>query len=216
MIKFKDDHAASADFLPPQAPDYRKGTTGHLAVFGANHPPFDLLYHPMRWGWISGQWLPQLRRLPHSVGVQNVDKDGSLITAHAAEAAAGWRVVPHDPVDYVVGYDAKQGKAHFTRWEKVKMLAGQLITQCDEDGYAEWLVEMCERQGWAPDPDVLRLKIQNLESEIMLDEADTTNLKATHRAAKSKKMLAEMKRIFEPGYGESQTTADPPTKKRGA
>lgn len=172
----------SSSFLTPLPPAPPKASQAVLPVQAGNHPYFDLLYHPFRWDWIRGQWLPTLRRLSHSEGCQNVDKDGSTALAHAIEGAQGWVRIPHDlPCgDYLARYPAIGGDAHFFRWEQQKLLAGRLLTSSDEEGYVEWLSQVCEYLRLAPDPDVMEVKVQLL---VKVNGEDSARARLDPRAA---------------------------------
>lgn len=191
---------SKSSYLNPQPPVYAQAQKEVLPVFASEHPPFDLLYHPLRWGWIAGQWLPQLRRLNHSPGSQNVDKDGSMIMAHAVAGQEGWLVIQHNVTkdDYVMSLPAKGGPAHFFRWERIKILGGRTSTTCDEKGYAEWLSEVVDKLGLNPDPDVIQWRLDAIETEIATDEAGApTDLKAAARAKKMRAQLEAMKKALE-------------------
>lgn len=192
---------SKSSFLTPGPAEFPQATQEVLPVFASEHPVFDLLYHPRRWGWMGGQWLPILRRLARVPGSQNVDIFADPSGALAIEGKSGWVLIPHasDPKeDYVVSLPARGGRAHFFRWEKVKLLGGQLSTSCDEKGYVEWLARVCEERGLAPDIDLLQWKIEALEKEIDIDEAGApTDLKAANRAKKMRAQLEAMKKALE-------------------
>lgn len=197
---FKNTQSSGSSVLTPGPAVYAQAQQEVAPVHASEHPVFDLLYHPLRWGWIAGQWLPQLRRLVHSPGSQNVDKDGSMVLAHASAQQDRWVVIKHDvtPEDYVVSYPAWGGRAHFFRWEKVKILGGRVSTSCDEKGYAQWLSEVVDLMRLSPDPDVIQWRLDAIESEIERDEAGApTDLKAAHRAKKMRSQLEAMKRALE-------------------
>lgn len=217
-MAFKNTVSQSS-FLSPQPPEYAQATQEVLPIYASEHPAFDLLYHPLRWDWIAGRWLPQLRRLARSPGSQNVDKDGSVAMAHALAGQEGWVVVPHtitpETGDYVVAYPARMGRAHFFRWERIKLLGGRPSTTCDEAGYADWLSEVVDRMGLSPDPDVLQWKIEALESELKRDEAGApTDLKAAARARETKARLDSMKAALQGEPQEPVVEATTPSPRR--
>lgn len=123
-----------------------------------------------------------------------------MAMAIAIAGREGWIAIPHGitPEDYVVSYPARGGRAHFFRWEKVKILGGRVSTSCDEKGYAQWLNDVVDIMRLSPDPDVIQWKLDALESEIERDEAGApTDLKAAHRAKKMRAQLEAMKRALE-------------------
>lgn len=183
---------SSPSFLTPLPPAPPQASQEVLPVQAARHPYFDLLFHPLRWDWIRGQWLPTLRRLSHSEGCQNVDKDGSTALALAIEGAQGWVRIPHDlPVgDYLSRYPAVGGFAHFFKWEQHKLLGGKLLTSSDEEGYVQWLSAVCEYMRLTPDPDVLEGKIQLLGKGNEEDEARAVT--DPRAAARFKRTLAQI------------------------
>lgn len=214
---FKNTQSSSSSSLTPGPAVYAQAQQEVAPVHASEHPAFDLLYHPLRWGWIAGQWLPQLRRLVHSPGSQNVDKDGSMAMAHALAGQDRWVVIKHDvtPEDYVVSYPARGGRAHFFRWEKVKILGGRLTSSCDEKGYAEWLSQVVDKLGLSPDPDVIQWRLDALESEIERDEAGApTDLKAAARAKKMRAQLEAMKKALEEDPEPEPELAPEPVQKK--
>jgi len=214
-MAFKNTQSESS-FLTPGPAVYSQAQQEVLPVHASEHPVFDLLYHPLRWGWIAGRWLPQLRRLVHSPGSQNVDKDGSMAMAHAIAAQGRWIVIPHDvtPEDYVVSFPARGGRAHYFRWERIKILGGRLTSTCDEKGYADWLSEVVDLKRLSPDPSVIQWKIEALEAEIERDEAgSSTDLKAAGRAKKMRVQLEAMKKALEDEPAQEEPAPEPVQKR---
>lgn len=190
------DSTSPPSFLQPLPAAPPQAAQEVLPVHASQKPYFDLLFHPMRWNWIGGRWLPTLRRLPLTPGLQNIDKDNGVVLALAIEGQAGWVRVPHDlpEGDYLCRYPAWNGFAHFFRWEKHKILGGQLKTSSDEAGYVEWLSAVVARMGWRPDPDVVQWKIEAVEADVKRDEAaGLTDLRARLRAEEARALLDTMK-----------------------
>ncbi|TXH50965.1 MAG: hypothetical protein E6Q97_19350 [Desulfurellales bacterium] len=201
-MAFTTSSTSTASHLSPQPAQPPQAQQEVLPAYASEHPYFTLLYHPLRWGWLSGRWLPILRKLSLTPGSQNVDKQGDPSMAIAVESQQGWIAVPHTVLpgeDYVVAYAARGGLAHFSRWEKLKLLGGRLTTSSDEHGYADYLERVCARLGWTPDPDVVEGRITALEAECVQDEAAApTDLKAAHRAKEARKVIDAMRASLQP------------------
>jgi hypothetical protein len=160
------------------------------------HPDFRLLYHPLRWDWFqsadgnAGEWLPLLRSLPLTAGVDNVDKDNDPSMAIGIAAQGGWTAIyPSAQDPYIIQHEALGGVAHFSRWERLKVLGTRVFFSSDESGYRAWLRDLCKRQGWKPDADVIAMKRAQFEAELQMDGGDTTNPKATARAKNTQRIL---------------------------
>lgn len=194
------DSSFSSSFapIPAEPPSTQQAV---LPVYASEYPFFHLLYHPLRWMWFKDRWLPSLRKLPFKNGSQHIENDDVSHTL-AIEGKAGWRLIPHDAIpgeDYVVAYQARGGKAHYFRWERLKMLGEALSTSSDENGYAAYLERVCNRLGLTPDPDVLEAKIALLESECLQDESSAaTDVRAAARAAAARKKIDAMRASLAP------------------
>lgn len=201
---FKDNEATVEDSAAPivsgfaEGAEYRpSGTAAKVVPIKAHlHPDFRLLFHPLRWDWFqsadgfSGEWLPLLRSLPLSPGVDNVDKDGDPSLAIGIAAQGGWvAIYPSAQDPYIVQHEAEGGTAHLTRWERLKVLGGQVFRSTDEKGYRAWLRDVCGRHGWRPDPDVIAMKRAQIEAELTMDGGDTNNPKAIGRAKVTQRIL---------------------------
>lgn len=194
-MAFTNTPSSSSSFSPiPAEPPSTQQTV--LPVYASEAPYFHLLYHPLRWMWFKNKWLPALRRLPFKNGSQHIENDDDSHSL-TIEGKAGWRLVPHDCVpgeDYVVAYPARGGKAHFSRWERLKLLGEALTTSADENGYAAYLEKVCERMGLTPDLDVIEAKIAALEHENLQDEtAASHDVRAAARARASRKTIDAMR-----------------------
>jgi ribosomal protein L12E/L44/L45/RPP1/RPP2 len=172
-----------------------------LPVYASEAPYFHLLYHPLRWMWFKNRWLPSLRRLPFKNGSQHIENDDVSHTL-TIEGKAGWRLIPHDAVpgeDYVVAVAARGGMAHFSRWDRFKLLGEALTFSSDENGYADYLERVCCNLGLTPDPDVIEAKIAALEHENLQDEtAASHDVRAAARARASRKMIDAMRAALQP------------------
>lgn len=200
---FKDNEATTEDPAPvasgfAEGAEYRPTGVAQkvVPIKAAMHPDFRLLFHPLRWDWFqspdgfSGEWLPLLRSLPLSPGVDNVDKDGDPSLAIGIAAQNGWVAIYPSALDpYIVQHEAEGGIAHFTRWERIKILGNRVFFSSDEKGYRAWLRDLCGRHGWRPDPDVIAIKRAQLDAELTMDGGDTTNPKATARARVTQRIL---------------------------
>lgn len=194
------DSSFSSSFapIPAEPPSTQQAV---LPVYATEYPFFHLLYHPLRWQWFRGRWLPALRKIPFKNGSQHIENDDVSHTL-AIEGKTGWRLIPHDAIpgeDYVVAYAARGGKAHYFRWERLKMLGESLTTSSDEQGYADYLGRVCDRLGLTPDPDVLEAKIAVKERECVDDEnAAAHDVRAAARARESRKVIDAMRASLAP------------------
>ena len=169
-----------------------------LPIPAGEHPDFRLLMHPARWGWFEsadhsrGEWLPMLRRMILDPGVGNVDKDGDPSLAIGLAAQDGWACIyPSEKDPYIKQYPATGGVAHLMRWERVKLVGNRAMVSSDDEGYRAWLRDVCKRNGWTPDPDVIALKRAELEAEQAKD-ASFTDASSKVRANRAAVSLALM------------------------
>lgn len=210
-------NSSPQSFLTPLPAAPPQASVEVLPVYASEKPYFDLMYHPKRWDWIGGQWLPTLRRLAHTPGSQNVDKDSSTHMAIAIEAQAGWVRIPHDlpEGDYLSRYPARLGFAHFFRWERLKVLGGELHTTADEQGYVEWLSAVVARMGMSPDPYILQWKIDRLETSNGEDEARAiTDPRAAARFKKTNIQLDAMRAAMRGDAPVVEVVEAPPSPRR--
>ena len=125
-------------------------------------PMFDLKFHPARWMEVNGELLPNLARLSHARGVNNVDHWGDTTLAEVHATRQGWTILPPascpasmtpDGIEgYVRVYDGKSGPIHVTPWERPRALGSRVVWDRDEAGYHAWLRHLIA-EGFIPAPD---------------------------------------------------------------
>lgn len=124
---------------------------------------FYLRYHPGRWQFVNGEWLPQLGTLKHDLGVGGVDKSGNMDHALIDSQKRGWTVIPMETTPdgnpYVVRYPCNGGFYHCTRWERPREMSGRVLpADVDTDGYHAWLRWLvAEGKVAPPSADILEL-----------------------------------------------------------
>lgn len=204
MPGFIDAAPAGGGYVPLN-PAPSAAAQNALPWLAKDHPPFSLAYHPRRWGWFAaqdgGEWLPILKRIVHVPGVDNVDKDGGTATAFVLAQSRGWTVLPHEVVpgdSYVRSVPCRDGVAHVHAWTRIKRVGMEILVSSDEEGYRAWLRRMCEVTGIRPDPDILAMRIAQIERECGEDEAQAAlDLKARGRAERARAALDVMTRPTE-------------------
>lgn len=186
---------------PPSAPVARSGgrapsvrsPQSSVLPHRAN-VPFFLKFHPMRWQWKDGEWLPRLGKLYIDPGVGGVDKRGDILFAETDERRAGWSILPWECVPegtpngaYIAEHDCATGKFYCQVWETPRHIGNRVLSSViDRGGYTaflRWLV--AEGHVPKPDPAFLEHSIQAQEWKIQSMQS------ASHRPDVAEKLKAE-------------------------
>lgn len=116
-----------------------------------SNAPFLLMYHPLRWSFVDGEFLPNLGRMSLEPGVGGVDKTGDSSLAETLRRKKGWIPIPWTTVppgtpggQYIQRYLARGPRGadfyHCEVWEKPRHLAGRVMASVvDDEGRKAWL-----------------------------------------------------------------------------
>lgn len=176
-------------------------------------PDFRLKFHPARWEFTDGEWLPQLGKLKLEGGIGGVD--GRLNEGAARENCRqiGWQVLDQDALgeEYVIRYPVKNGFAHLEKWIAVKHMPGNLPASCKPDmkAYNAWRRSLIERSIIpAIDPDVKAgfVEIKQTEVERLRNRAEHDPIVADR--------LAENEAVLSAMMGEAPTPKPTPKRRK--
>lgn len=133
-------------------------------------PRFLLFHHPRQWSVrvVDGEpeLVPSVQHIAIEPGTGGTDEYGdpsALITARRRDGwillAESW-ATPDDTPDHAAGYvrrvRVRQGFAHITAWQSVRMLAGTPSIRTDDAGWLRWLRRLvADGLIPAPEPEVL-------------------------------------------------------------
>jgi hypothetical protein len=188
--------AAPAAQAAGEAPPRRRAAAKVVNL--PRSPDFRLKFHPARWEFTDGEWLPQLGKLKLEGGIGGVD--GRLNEGAARENCRqiGWQVLDQDALgeEYVIRYPVRGGFAHLERWISVKHMPGNLPASCKPDmkAYNAWRRSLIERSIIpAIDPDVKAgfVEIKQTEVERLRNRAEHDPIVAD-RLAENEAVLAAM------------------------
>lgn len=119
-------------------------------------PDFRLKFHPARWEFTDGQWLPQLGKLKLEPGIGGIDGRMNEGTARENARQIGWQIIDQDAIgeEYVVRYEVRGGFAHIAKWCTVKHMPGNMPASVKPDtaAFNAWRRSLIDR-GIIPDID---------------------------------------------------------------
>jgi hypothetical protein len=140
----------AVDFDPqPQAMPVAPPSEARLPHI--SNAPFYLAYHPLRWSFLDGEFLPNLLKIVIEPGVGGVDKSGDSSLAETLRAKQGkvilpWSLVPPGTPggQYIHRFLARGPKGadwyHCEVWETPRQLAGRVMQSViDTEGRRAWL-----------------------------------------------------------------------------
>lgn len=116
-----------------------------------SNAPFLLMYHPLRWTFADGEYLPNLGKMVLEPGVGGVDKSGDSALAETIKRKKGWIPIPWSCVpsgtpggQYIQRYHARGPSGadwyHCEIWEQPRQLAGRVMSSViDDEGRKRWL-----------------------------------------------------------------------------
>lgn len=214
------------DFSGGRAPTRRQSHRAAILNEPAR-PMFDLKHHPARWQEVDGELLPNLARLSHQRGVNNVDHHGDTTLAEVHASRQGWTILPPsscpasmtpDGIEgYVRVFDGKSGPIHVTPWERPRSLGSRVVWDRDEEGYRVWLRHLVA-EGFVPPPDAAVVDIIRegliAKRERKAGAADV-NPYARHAVGKIDEDLARLDAAWALANGEQPAPAPAPKTKRG-
>jgi len=123
-------------------------------------------HHPAHWQLVEGEWLPDLTQMVAIPGLNRVDKNGDTALTEVHLAKKGATVIPWEvePGGYCMQFAGVNGPVYLSKWEKPKLVAGQLRVTPDEAGYREFRKRLIV-EGWVkvPDPDFIDVIIGRQE-----------------------------------------------------
>lgn len=135
---------------------------------------FTFKHHPARWMEADGELLPQLARMSHAPGVNNVDHFGDTTRAEVQAGRGGWTLIPLETCPESMTPDGRsgyvriyqgRGPIHVTAWESPRRLGSRVVWNRDEVGYRNWLrYLMAEGYIAPPDPSVVDHMRQQLQA----------------------------------------------------
>lgn len=98
-------------------------------------------HHPAHWQCVDGEWLPDLGQMMAIPGLNRVDKNGDTALAEVHLAKKGMTIIPWDaePGGYCVQYAGSNGPVFLSKWEKPKLVAGQVRMSTDQEGYRAFI-----------------------------------------------------------------------------
>lgn len=120
-------------------------------------------HHPAHWQCVDGEWIPDLTQMVAIPGLNRVDKNGDTALAEVYLAKKGMIVIPWEvePGGYCMQYPGTSGPVFLSKWERPKLVAGQLRITPDAEGYRAF----CRRLVTdgiikTPDPDFIDVIIE--------------------------------------------------------
>lgn len=123
----------------------------------AKTSPYIYSYHPYRWMWVDGEWLPILTRKRLEPGVGRIDRTGDTTLMEVAAHRHGSILIPRDRVPpgtpggtYLAAYRCRDGIHYCDVWETPQHAGGRPMGHAvDRDGYHDWL-RWLVREGHVP------------------------------------------------------------------
>lgn len=207
-IRF-EDYSDTGEAVPQTEDAARWLPIGNRAVM----VEFEWWHLPAGWAHLDGiGWVPQPCELYYKPGVNGVG--GEIGRAQIAPARTGMagkggilldrRKVPGG--DYVVRHRTKNGRWHHTdKWTTYSVLGNRLMTKCDREGRARWLLSLATAGLIDAMPRVLlEQALHTLDHRIdrLANDPRTGNLAVAKRMDEAKvkraAMIADYERQFAP------------------
>lgn len=182
-------------------------------------PRFLLFHHPRQWGVrvVNGEaeLVPAVQHIAIEPGTGGTDEYGdpsALITARRRDGwillAENW-ATPDDTPDHAAGYvrrvRVRQGYAHITAWQSVRVLAGTPSIRTEEAGWLRWLRRlMADGLIPAPDPEVLEQLLERAkEREQRAGSRDVRgNAAAASLLERAEQQRRHLEEVSERGTGQ--------------
>lgn len=123
-------------------------------------------HHPAHWQCVDGEWLPDLTQMVAIPGLNRVDKNGDTALAEVHLSKKGMIVIPWEvePGGYCVQYAGSGGPVFLSKWEKPKLVAGQVRISNDIEGYRAFQKRLvAEGIVKVPDPDFINVIVERQE-----------------------------------------------------
>lgn len=187
----------------PAEPQAQQARLPHNAT-----APWRYVYHPLRWQWVDGEWLPQLGTLRLAPGSGGVDKGGDTSFAEVDLRRRGWSILPPETGpggSYVRAWPAQGGLLHVSAWEQPRWYGDRpLESEVDTEGYRAWLRSLIEDGHIEPpsDPAIA------LQVDMQRKRANSAASRATARSdgsARAERQAATLQ-AMEATKGKPKTT----------
>lgn len=98
-------------------------------------------HHPGHWQCVEAEWLPDLGQMMAIPGLNRTDKNGDTSMTEVQLGRKGMTIIPWEvePGGYCMQYPGVSGPVFLSKWERPKLVAGQVRVSADEAGYRAFL-----------------------------------------------------------------------------